>query len=216
MRPKLLGTKIGMTRIHTEDGQLVPVTVVKAGPCTVLQVKTPEKDGYHALQIGYSDVRPHRSTLAQIGHAAKAGTGPKRHVGEIRLDGPAAHAAGDVLTVEEFAGGKVAYVDVVGTSKGKGFAGVMKRHGFGGQPASHGTERKHRSPGGIGSSAGRGIGRCVKKGKRMSGHMGDVRVTSNSLKLLGVDSENNLLLIHGSVPGANGSVVAVLQSKKRG
>lgn len=205
-----------MTRVHDQDGRLVPVTVVKAGPCTVLQVKTTERDGYDALQLGFGDVKPHRSDLPTIGHCGKAGTGPKRHIGEVRLDAPASNARGDVLTVELFDEGKVTFVDVTGISKGKGFQGVMKRHGFGGQCASHGTERKHRSAGGIGSSGQRGHGRCVKKGKRMSGHMGDVRVTMSALKLLKIDRENDLLLIYGSVPGANGSLVTVSQSIKRG
>jgi len=212
----LIGTKLGMTRIIAEGGVVEPVTVVKAGPCVVMQVKSKDSDGYDALQLGFEDRKPHRSTKALIGHAAKAGTGAKRSHREIRLSAPAEQAAGDVLTVDWFKEADVKYVDVTGITKGKGFQGVMKRHGFGGMPASHGTERKHRSPGGIGASAPRGTGRSVKKGKRMAGHMGSVRATMSTLRLLKVDPENHLMLIRGSVPGPNGSVVLVCKSKKKG
>lgn len=214
--PALLGTKVGMTLVLDDRGVAEPVTVVRAGPCVVMQVKNKECGGYDSVQLGFGDVKPHRSTKAMIGHAAKAGTGPKRYVREVRLDQPATVAVGDVVTVDLFAGDAAKYVDVVGTTKGKGFQGVMKRHGFGGMPASHGTERKHRSPGGIGASAPRGTGRSVKKGKRMAGHMGRVRCTTSSLRLIKVDAENHLLLIRGSVPGPNGSLVFVRRSKKRG
>jgi large subunit ribosomal protein L3 len=216
MIPALLGTKIGMTQVLGERGVVEPVTVIKAGPCVAFQVKTPRADGYHAVQLGFEDVKPHRSTKPMIGHAGKAGTGPKRFVREIRLEGPAEVSQGDVLTVERFAEGKVQFVDVTGTAKGKGFQGVMKRHGFGGMCNSHGTERKHRSPGGIGAHAPRGTGRSVKKGKRMAGHMGDQRRTIGPLRLLGVDTEHDLLLVRGSVPGANGSLVIVRRAKKKG
>jgi large subunit ribosomal protein L3 len=216
MTPGLIGRKLGMTRILGERGLAEPVTVVKAGPCVILQVKSKDTDGYDALQLGFDDVKPHRSNKPQIGHAAKAGAGPKRIVRELRLSEPATKSAGDVLTVEEFSSAEVRYVDVVGTTKGKGFQGVMKRHGFGGMPDSHGTERKHRTSGGIGGQAPRGRGRAIKKGKRMSGHMGDVRATASSLRLLKVDAANDLLLIRGSVPGANGSFVVVKKAKKRG
>lgn len=211
----LIGTKVGMTRILTETGQAQPVTVVKAGPCVVLQVKSKEKDGYDALQLGFGDVKPHRSTKPLIGHAAGGRTGPKRYSREFRLDAAAAAQAGDVLTVDVFSEAKVSYVDVVGTTKGKGYQGVMKRHGFGGMCASHGTERKHRSPGGIGAHAPRGTGQSVKKGKRMAGHMGHVRCTVSSLRLVKVDSEHDLLLIAGSIPGPNGAMVEVRQATKR-
>jgi large subunit ribosomal protein L3 len=211
----LLGKKIGMTRIIGDKGVVEPVTVVRAGPCVVLQVKTREKDGYDAIQLGFHDVKPHRSTKPLIGHAAKAGTGPKRYAREVRLEEAAAVSQGDVLTVEQFTSGNVGYVDVIGTTKGKGYQGVMKRHGFGGMPASHGTERKHRSPGGIGASAPRGTGRSVKKGKRMAGHMGHVRATSSSLRLLKVDAENDLMLIRGSVPGPSGTLVFVKRAVKK-
>lgn len=214
MTPALIGKKIGMTRIHNDQGVATPVTVVEAGPCTVLQVKDPDTDGYHAIQMGFGDCKPHRTTKPIIGHSAKAGTGPKRIAREMRLDDAAGISAGDVLTVEQF-NEDVNYVDVVATSKGRGFAGVMKRWGFGGQPASHGVERKHRSPGSIGghSDVARGCG--VRKGKKMAGHMGHVRRTVKSLKLVGVDVENNLLLIRGSVPGPNGAFVFVKKAKTR-
>jgi len=205
-----------MTSILSDRGVVEPVTVVKAGPCVVLQVKGKETDGYDAVQIGFEDVKPHRSTKPLIGHAAKANTGPKRSCGEIRLNQPAEVARGDVLSVEAFQTAEVNYVDVTATTKGKGYAGVMKRHHFGGKEASHGVERKHRSSGSIGGHANLGLGRGVKKGKRMAGQLGDVRRTISSLKLVKVDVENDLLLIRGSIPGANGSVVYVRQAKKRG
>lgn len=211
----LIGTKVGMTRILTQAGRSEPVTVVQAGPCVVLQVKSKDKDGYDALQLGFGDVKPHRSTKPLIGHAARGRTGPKRYSRELRLDSPAAVEAGDVLTVDVFSQANVGYVDVIGTTKGKGFQGVMKRHGFGGMCASHGTERKHRSSGGIGAHAPRGTGQSVKKGKRMAGHMGHVRCTTSSLRLVKVDPENNLLLIAGSIPGPNGGMVVVRQATKK-
>lgn len=216
MKPGILGTKIGMTRLIDENGRAESVTVVKAGPCVVLQVKTQERDGYDAVQLGFEDAKPHRSTVPMIGHAAKAGTGPKRFVREVRLDAPADVSEGDVVTVELFEQDEVGFVDVVGTSKGAGFAGPMKRHGFGGKEASHGVERKHRSIGSIGGHANAGKGRGVKKGKRMAGHMGHVRRTVPNLRLLKVDVANDLLLVRGSVPGANGSLVVIRKAKKRG
>lgn len=215
MTAALLGTKIGMTSILDDRGIVEPVTVVKAGPCVVLQVKGKETDGYDALQVGFEDVKPHRSTKPLIGHAAKAGTGPKRTSREIRLPEPADEQIGDVLTVASFQEAQVSHVDVTGITKGKGFAGVMKRHRFGGKESSHGVERKHRSAGSIGGHANLGLGRGVKKGKRMAGHLGHVRRTMSSLKLLKVDVDNDLLLIRGSIPGANGSVVYVRKAKKK-
>ena len=216
MLPALLGKKIGMTQVYDENGDLHPVTVVKAGPCCVLQIKTTERDGYEAVQIGFEDVKPHRASKPQIGHAARAGTRPKKFVREVRLGEPAEDIQpGQTMTVEVFEG--VGYVDVIGTTKGKGFAGVMKRHGFKGQPASHGVERKHRSPGSIGAHASNaGWGGDIKKGKRMAGHMGAVRCTSRNHRLVGIDKENNLLLIKGSVPGANGGYLLIRKSKTAG
>lgn len=217
MVPAILGKKIGMTQVFDQAGQRVPVTVVQAGPCVVLQVKkADERDGYNGVQLGFDDVKPHRSTLPQIGHARKAQTAPKRFTREIRLEETPDKKVGDIVTVELFSAAQVKYVDVTGTTKGKGFQGVMKRHGFGGQPGSHGTERKHRSPGSISAHAqNRGHSGAIKKGKRMAGHMGDVRCTTQSQALVGVDAENNVLLIRGSIPGANGGYVVVKKAVKR-
>ncbi len=215
MIPALIGTKVGMTQLVDERGAVDPVTVLRAGPCVVLQVKTTEKEGYHAVQLGFEECKPHRSTKPMIGHAAKADTGPKRVVREIRLDEPATVSRGDVLTVEQFVGGEVGYVDVTGTTKGRGFTGVMARHGFGGKEASHGVERKHRSAGSIGGGGAGATGRGVRKGKRMAGHCGNERRTAGALRLVKVDAENGLLVVRGSVPGPNGSVVLVRPSKKR-
>ncbi len=215
MRPAILGKKIGMTTILKDAGTAVPVTVVQAGPCTVMQVKTQESDKYDAVQLGFLDVKPHRSTKPLIGHAAKAGTGPKRIIREMRLDEPAVLEKGAVVTVEVFSEADVKHVDVTGISKGKGFAGPMKRWGFGGQPASHGVERKHRSPGSIGGSAPLGRGRSVRKGKKMAGQMGNRRCTVRCQELVGVDAENNLLLIAGSIPGPAGGLVFIRQCKTK-
>jgi len=216
MAPALIGTKVGMTQVIGERGVVEPVTVVKLGPCVVLQVKTTASDGYDALCLGFGDVKPHRSTKPMIGVAAKAGVGPKRVVREVRLAQPATQSPGDVLTVEDFSRESVAYVDVTGLTKGRGFTGVMARHGFGGMEAAHGVERKHRSPGSIGGNAPGATGRGVKKGKKMAGHAGHVRRTAAALRLVSVDAENHLMLVRGSVPGPNGTVVMVRQSKKRG
>ena len=208
MTPALLGKKVGMTRVYDEKGAVVPVTVVQAGPCPVTQVKTVETDGYNAVQLGFGETKAKFSTFPLIGHAAKAGIGPRRHFREIRLKDATDRKAGDVVSVGIFEG--VQYVDVTGTSKGKGFAGVMKRHHFGGQPASHGTERKHRSPGSLASRA-TWRGQCgkPKKGVRMAGHMGMDRVTTQNHSLVKIDPENNLLLIKGALPGPNGGLLFV-------
>lgn len=212
----ILGRKVGMTRVFDEAGMIVPVTVIQAGPCTVLQVKTAAgKDGYDAVQLGFEPVKAHRSTRPLIGHAAKAGVGPVRFIREVRLGEAADQQPGDQITVELFREREVKYVDVVGTSKGMGFAGVMRRHGFGGQPDSHGTERKHRSPGSIGSHGSGATGRGIKKGKAMAGHMGHERCTARNHKLVAVDPENHMLLIKGSVPGPNGGFVVVRESKTK-
>lgn len=211
----LLGTKIGMTRVYDDSGKVTPVTVVQAGPCTVLQVRTAQRDGYDAVQMGFKDAKPDRSTKPLIGHAAKAGTGPKRFARELRLPSEAEVSPGDVLTVELFSEG-VEYVDVIGTSKGHGFSGVVRRYGFTGQLASHGVERKHRSPGSIGGHTNIGTGRGIKKGKKMAGHWGHQRKTARNLKLVSVDSENHCLLIKGSVPGPLGGLVFVRKSKTKG
>lgn len=211
MTPALLGKKIGMTRVYDESGTVIPVTVVQAGPCAITQVKNVQTDGYDAVQIGFIPVKAKFSTFALIGHTAKVGVEPHRHFAEVRLSAPAEVKAGDFVNVELFK--DVAFVDVTGTSKGKGTAGVMKRHNFGGQPASHGTERKHRSPGSIGSYAtDRGHSGKPKKGLKMAGRMGQDRVTTRNHQLVSIDGENNLLLIKGALPGANGGLLFVRKS----
>jgi large subunit ribosomal protein L3 len=210
----LLGRKVGMTRVYDEKGTIVPVTVVQAGPCIVTQVKTEDgKDGYNAIQLGFEEIKERRSTKPVVGHCRKTGqTSPKRFFREIRLVEKPTLAAGATVEVGIFE--TIKYVDVTGISKGKGFQGVMKRWNFGGQPASHGTERKHRSPGGIGGGQGtRGHGRAIKKGKKMAGHLGDERVTTRNLAVVGVDKEKHLILIKGTVPGANGGLLFVRQAK---
>jgi len=215
MMVMLLGKKIGMTQVYDESGRMTTVTVLQAGPCKVMQVKNKETDGYNAVQLGFGDVKESRRRKPEAGHAAKANTVPKKFVREWRLadDTPAQVAMGDDVTVSMFA--DVKYVDVAGISKGKGYAGVMKRHGFGGFPGSHGTERKHRSSGSISSFASdRGHGGNLKKGKRMAGRMGGERVTTQNHKLVAIDKEQNLLVVKGAVPGASGSFVEIRSARK--
>jgi large subunit ribosomal protein L3 len=211
----LLGKKVGMTQVYDESGRLLPVTVIQAGPCAVMQVKAAQSDGYNAVQLGYDDVKPSRRKRPQIGHTEKAKIAPKKFVREMRMPENAEpdYKVGDTITVLVFAENK--YVDVIGTSKGKGFAGVMKRHGFGGFPGSHGTERKHRASGSIAShGTDRGHGGNIKKGKRMAGHMGNRRITTKSHSLVAIDEEKNLLVVKGSVPGPAGGYVIVRSAKK--
>ena len=214
--PALLGRKIGMTRWFKEDGTNVPVTVIVAGPCTVTQIKRTETDGYSAVQLGFEDIKPRRTTMPLIGHDAKAGTTPKRCHRELRLaddDAVADFELGQRIDVTNFEG--VKYVDIVGTGKGKGFAGVMKRHNFRGLEASHGVERKHRSGGSIGGHAtDLGTGPKVKKGKRMAGHMGAERVTVRSLDIVAIDAERNLLMVKGPVPGPNSGILFIRDAKR--
>lgn len=217
MAVSLLGTKLGMTRVFDESGKSLPVTVVQAGPCVVTQLRTPERDGYAAVQIGFGQVKPRNSTMPAIAHDAKAGSTPLKHHREFRVTDEelASYELGQTLTVKDLAG--VKFVDVIGTSKGKGFAGGMKRHGFKGQQATHGVERKHRSPGSIGGHANNaGMAGRIKKGKKMAGQSGCVRRTTASLKLLQVDAAHDLMLVRGSIPGAAGSLVLVRQAKKKG
>lgn len=205
----LLGTKVGMTRVFDDAGVSVPVTVIKVGPCVVTQVKSEKTDGYNAVQIGFGEMKARNSTIPMIAHDGKAGSGPLRHHREFRVDAKDLenYTPGQTLTVEALEGLK--FVDVIGTSKGKGFAGVMKRHHFKGMCASHGTERKHRSPGSIGGRAtDRGRGN-QKAGIRMPGHMGDERVTIRSLPVVRIDKDKGLVLIQGSVPGANTGLIEV-------
>jgi large subunit ribosomal protein L3 len=208
MTPALLGKKIGMTRVYDAKGAIVPVTIVQAGPCAVTQVKTIESDGYFGVQLGFDECKPRFSTQPLMGHCAKAGVTARRHFKEIRLKEATTLAPGATVNVDIFDG--VQYVDVIGVSKGKGFAGVMKRHHFGGQCASHGTERKHRSPGSIASRATwRGQSGKPKKGLRMGGHMGMDQVTVRNHPLVKVDAANGLLLIKGALPGPNGTLLFI-------
>src|SRR4051795_4474415 len=200
----ILGTKLGMTQVFDENNRVVPVTVVQAGPNVVTQVRTAEKDGYIAVQLAFGAVDPRRVNKPRTGHFAKAGTTPRRHLVELRTSDAGEYEIGQEIGADVFAAG--ALVDVVGTSKGKGTAGVMKRHGFKGLSSSHGTQRKHRSPGSIGGCATPGH---VFKGLRMAGRMGGVRTTVQSLTVHAVDAERGLLLIKGALPGPRGQLVFV-------
>jgi large subunit ribosomal protein L3 len=201
----ILGTKLGMTQVFDETGQVVPVTVVQAGPCVVTAVRTPDNDGYSAVQIGFGEINPRKVTKPVAGLFEKAGVTPRRYVAEIRTENATEYTLGQELTADGlFEAGQ--RVDVTGKSKGKGTAGVMKRHGFRGLEASHGTQRKHRSPGSIGACATPGR---VFKGLRMAGRMGAARTTEQNLTVHSVDSDKNLLLIKGAVPGPRGGLVVV-------
>lgn len=206
----LLGAKLGMTQVWDEGNRLVPVTVVQAGPCVVSQVRSAQADGYDAIQIAFGAIDPRKVTKPMTGHFAKAGVTPRRFLVELRTADASEHRLGQELTAAEVfqAGEKV---DVVGRTKGKGTAGVMKRHGFAGLGASHGTQRKHRSPGSIGACA---TPARVFKGVRMAGRMGNVRQTTQNLTVHAVDAERGLLLIKGAVPGPTGSVVLVKTAAK--
>jgi large subunit ribosomal protein L3 len=205
----ILGTKLGMTQVWDENNLLVPVTVVQADSNVITQLRNAEVDGYVAIQIGYGQIDPRKVTKPLAGHFEKAGVTPRRHVVELRTADADTYTLGQELSVEIFEAGQK--VDVVGTSKGKGFAGVMKRHGFHGAPASHGAHKNHRKPGSIGGASTPGR---VFKGMRMAGRMGAERVTTMNLTVHGVDAEKSLLLIKGAVPGARGSVVLVRTAVK--
>ncbi|WP_020575535.1 50S ribosomal protein L3 [Actinopolymorpha alba] len=205
----LLGEKVGMTQVWDDQNRLIPVTVVKAGPCVVTQVRTPARDGYSAVQIAFGAIDPRKVNKPDQGHFAKAGVTPRRHVVELRTADAASYTAGQEITAEVFEVGEK--VDVTATSKGHGFAGVMKRHGFHGLRASHGVERKHRSPGSIGACATPGR---VFKGLKMAGRMGGVRVTTQNVTVQAVDAEKGLVLLKGAVPGARGGLVLIRNAVK--
>jgi large subunit ribosomal protein L3 len=205
----ILGTKLGMTQVWDSEGRLVPVTVIQAGPCVVTQVRSADADGYAAVQIAYGAIDPRKVTKPLAGHFAKAGVTPRRHLVELRTGDADQYSLGQELTAELFSDGQE--VDVVGTTKGKGTAGVMKRHGFAGVGASHGQHRNHRKPGSIGGCATPGR---VFKGMRMAGRMGNVRQTTQNLTVHAVDADKGLLLIKGAVPGPRGSVVLVRTAAK--
>ncbi|HIE25400.1 MAG TPA: 50S ribosomal protein L3 [Anaerolineales bacterium] len=205
----LIGKKIEMTQIFDENGVALPITVIEAGPCYVTQVRNPERDGYSAVQLGFNEVHPKKLTGGQRGHLKSNDLPPLRYLREFRTKSPDVEV-GEKLTVEEFELGE--RVDITGISKGKGFQGAMKRHGFKGGPKTHGQSDRHRAPGsvGAGSSPGR-----VHKGKKMPGHMGNVRVTSQGLKVVFIDAERNLLGVKGAVPGGKGGIVIVNGARKQ-
>ena len=205
----LLGRKLGMTQVWNEDNRLVPVTVIEVGSNVVTQVRTADKDGYAAVQIGYGQIDPRKVTKPLTGHFEMAGVTPRRHLVELRTLDAGDYAAGQELSAETFESGQV--VDITGTTKGKGFAGVMKRHGFHGVSSSHGAHRNHRKPGSIGGCATPGR---VFKGMRMAGRMGGVRQTTQNLTVHAVDADKGLLLVKGAVPGPRGAVVLVRTAAK--
>ncbi|HLR97332.1 MAG TPA: 50S ribosomal protein L3 [Jiangellaceae bacterium] len=205
----LLGEKLGMTQVWNDQNKLVPVTVVKAGPCVVTQVRTPTIDGYDAVQIGFGAPNPRRVTKPEQGHFDKAGVTPRRHVVELRTSDASSYTLGQELTADLFEAGQ--RVDVVGTSKGKGFAGTMKRHGFHGQRASHGVHGTHRKPGAIGGAA---TPSRVFKGTKMAGRMGAKQRNIQNITVVGVDTEKGLLLLGGAIPGPNGGIVLVRTAAK--
>jgi large subunit ribosomal protein L3 len=231
----LLGLKVGMTQVYDAKGKMAPVTVLRVGPCPVLQVRDQERDGYDAVQVGFLDKPRSKATRPERGHVAgefvsnrrkalaaanvtippKADTEPQRHIREFRLDKASEVSVGTVLTASEVFK-DVAQVDVVGTSKGRGFTGEMKRHGFHGLPASHGAKKVHRSAGSVGSHASnRGSGR-PKKGHKLAGQYGNTRVTVRNLDVVKIDAENHLVLVRGAVPGPNGGLVLIRPTNKKG
>ena len=205
----ILGEKLGMTQVWDENNRVVPVTVVKAGPCVVTQVRTPENDGYSGVQIAFGQIDPRKVTQPMLGHFAKAGVTPRRHLLELRFDDASDYALGQELGADTFEAGS--NIDVTGVTKGKGFAGTMKRHGFSGVSASHGAHKNHRKPGSIGACATPGR---VFKGVRMSGRMGGITQTTQNLKVHAVDTENGLILVKGAIPGPAGSVVLLRSAAK--
>ena len=207
----VLGEKLGMTQVWDDNNKVVPITVVKAGPCVVTQVRTPDKDGYSAVQIAFGAIDPRKVNKPDAGQFAKSGVTPRRHLVEIRTDDATEYTLGQELGPDTFEAGQL--IDIVGTTKGKGFAGVMKRHGFHGLRATHGVTRKHRSPGSIGGCATPGR---VFKGMKMAGRMGGVRQTTLNLVVYSVDVEKGLLLIKGAIPGPKGGLVFVRTAVKEG
>lgn len=206
----ILGEKLGMTQIFDEQARAIPVTVIKAGPCQVVQIKTPDTDGYGAVQLAFGEIKASRVTEPVKGHFAKAGVVPTRHLVEIRVDDPDAYQIGQEINISDvFSKGVLA--DVTGVSKGKGFQGVIKRHNFSGQGASHGNHKKHRAPGSIGACA---TPSRVFKGTRMAGRMGGEKVTTLNLRVAEINADNNLLLLQGAVPGPNGSLILIREAVK--
>jgi large subunit ribosomal protein L3 len=204
----ILGAKLGMTQLW-DNGKVVPVTVVQAGPCVVTQVRTADNDGYSAVQLAYGAINPRKVNKPKAGHFAKADVAPRRHLVELRTTDASEYTLGQEVTAETFEAGQA--IDVTGKTKGKGFAGVMKRHGFHGLRASHGVERKHRSPGSIGACATPGR---VFRGQKMAGRMGGVRYTAQNLTIQAVDPEQNLILVRGAIPGPKGGLVLIRTAAK--
>ncbi|MCD6555093.1 MAG: 50S ribosomal protein L3 [Chloroflexi bacterium] len=211
MMKGILGKKVGMTQIFDERGEVIPVTVIEAGPCFVVQKKTIERDGYEAIQLGFEEVKPKRLTGGQRGHLRKSNLPPLRYLREIRASDLEEYEEGQKITVSVFDVGD--RVDVVGTSKGRGFAGAIKRHGFKRQPKTHGQSDRERAPGSAGSTTTPGR---VYKGKRMPGHMGNARVTVQNLQIVLVDPERNLLAVKGAVPGARNGLLIIKEARKQG
>jgi large subunit ribosomal protein L3 len=205
----ILGAKLGMTQVW-DNNKVVPVTVVQAGPCVVTQVRTNDKDGYSAVQLAFGAIDPRKVSKPKSGHFAKAGVSPRRHTVELRTTDAGEYELGQEVTVEAFAVGSP--IDVTGKTKGKGYAGVMKRHGFHGLRATHGVQRKHRSPGSIGACATPGR---VFRGTRMAGRMGGDRFTVQNLTIQAVDLENNIILVKGAVPGPKGALILVRTAAKK-
>jgi len=208
-RKAVLGTKLGMSQVFDDNNRIVPVTVIAAGPCVVTHVKTVETDGYAAVQLAYGEIDPRKVNRPDKGHFGRAGVPPRRHLIEVRTDDASEYTLGQEITADVFEDG--AKVDVMGTSKGKGYAGVIKRHGFHGKPASHGVEKVHRSPGSIGACA---TPARVFRGTKMAGRMGHVRRTTLNVKVQRVDAEKGLILIKGAVPGPVGGLVLVRNAVK--
>lgn len=207
----ILGRKLGMTQVWNDDGRMVPVTVIQAGPCRVVQLKTPERDGYSAVQLSFGETKPRKLNKPELGHLKKANAEATKHLAELRVDDLSGFEVGQVLKADLFEAGE--RVDVTGVSKGKGFAGVMKRHNFKGQGASHGNHKSHRSPGSIGACA---TPARVFKGMRMAGQMGDMKVTTLNLEIVEGDVERGIILVKGAVPGSNGGLVFLRNAVKVG
>ncbi len=207
----ILGRKLGMTQIFDETGTVIPVTIIEAGPCFVTQVRTPERDGYSAIQLGFEETRPKRLTQGELGHLKKHNLPPLRVLREIRVDDPSQYSEGQRITVDIFQPGEK--VDVTGTSKGRGFQGGVKRHGFRGGPKTHGQSDRLRAPGAIGSGTTPGR---VYKGTRMAGHMGNARVTIQNLQVVRVYPEQNLIAVRGAVPGPRNGLVIIREARKQG
>jgi large subunit ribosomal protein L3 len=206
----LIGKKLGMAQVFDSAGRMIPVTIIEAGPCFVAQVRTKEKEGYSAVQLGFAEIKSKRLTAGELGHLQKASLPPLRYLREFRIDADQAPKPGDKISVDIFQTGEK--VDVIGDSKGKGFQGGMKRHGFRGGPITHGQSDRQRAPGAIGSTTTPGR---IYKGKRMAGHMGAVQVTSSGLRVALVDAERNLLGVAGSVPGPKGGIVIIREARKQ-